>query len=155
MAVFTKSIFLKQYFILLLQLSTSNSSFYNGSLVSMSTSKDPPLRTKASSSPVGISSITSEDPSVQITTCYPTSNIYMTPSEKVNTSHVRKETHKMLAFKNKRREQVEKTCLLSRQKNMKKRGKCLNMFCVVGFKFYQNQVGYILFIIHLFNISYF
>jgi hypothetical protein len=35
---------------------------------------------------------------------------------------------------------TETSCLLSRQKKVKKRGKCHNMFCMVGNRIYINQV---------------
>ena len=37
---------------------------------------------------------------------------------------------------------VQSSCVLTRQKKIKIRGKCLRMFCVVGTTFYQNLVGF-------------
>jgi hypothetical protein len=48
--------------------------------------------------------------------------------------------HQHLSTKIRIRDKDPSSCLLTRQKRVTKSGKCLNMFCLVGSSFYQNQV---------------
>ena len=150
MVAFPQSVFSTSYFLVFFYLSTPTSALNKRPQDTMSMIKDP-------SKPVDDTSITTtKDPSVQMA-IYQTSNVSIIPSQKSNKrlgiNDVKKQTHKILISKINRRASIEKPCLIFRHKKTKRRGKCLNMFCVVGFKLYQNQVGYILFTIQLFIIS--
>ena len=57
-------------------------------------------------------------------------------------SNKKQSNNQQLQTKTTTNNRVRSSCVLTRQKKLKKRGKCISMFCVVGSTFYQNQVEF-------------